>query len=158
MRQFLIEPDGTIVVDQTAAEILVETLQDVGADVVTLRSPHLPAGVYVGWVDDWGVTKGLPVNMKAWALYGRSPIHGPMVVRRDDGLDIPDEYVEHLARPIEEWLDAEILDRMYEILRTPPENVSLPPHIVETIREARRHPERLVRREPPAVDDSGAPS
>lgn len=99
-----------------------------GSDVVVLRSPvvFLYAGLgmgtrdipWVGVIDDWGMTKRRPINWKAWALYGRSPIYGPMVVKPDSPAEtIPDDFVKRIAAPIEEWVDEAVLTRMHNIVR-----------------------------------------
>jgi hypothetical protein len=117
MLRFLIETDGTVVTDQAVVEAARIAIEAGGADVVALDSPLTPRepALFVGWIDDWGVTKGRPVNMKAWALYGRSPIHGPMVVANDLGFPVG-ELAAKVSRPIEEWVAPEILDRMRELL------------------------------------------
>lgn len=90
-----------------------------GSDVVVLRSPLIPHDQfdpYVGYTDDWGMVKGLPVNMKAWALYGRSPIYGPMVVKTDLTSEIPAAVIDMVTKPLDKWVPREVLRNMHRIL------------------------------------------
>jgi hypothetical protein len=81
-----IDPDGLVVRydDPDLARYLATGQFDGQTDVVVLAAPFLPPGLYVGFIHDWGKVIGLPLNRPAWALYGRSPIFGPMFVKRDD--------------------------------------------------------------------------
>jgi hypothetical protein len=125
----LIQPEGTrrrtgAVDIETDAAVVAEfqkAINDEGTDVVTLTSPSMaayrsPHDPWVGWIFDWGKTMGLPVNRKAWALYGRSPIYGPMLIATDHRAPLPDEFLEIIAKPIEEWVPAEVLARMEEVI------------------------------------------
>lgn len=91
-----------------------------GSDVVVLHAPMLPtaADPWVGFIDDWGMVKHRPINMKAWALYGRSPIYGPMVLRNDDpSTPIPAEFIRMICLDVESWVPFDTLHRMYDIVR-----------------------------------------
>jgi hypothetical protein len=111
-----IEPTGEIIHVDGGAIGLADIAFDGDVDVVTCTSPLLPPGVYVGAIDDWGLAKNLPVNMKAWALYNRSPIFGPMYFADDNGADLPDDVLAMLAEPIESWMPATQLDTMTHII------------------------------------------
>jgi hypothetical protein len=76
--------------------------------VVTCHHPAL-AGTHVLYVDDFGLTLGRPLNRKAWALYGGSPIYGPAVLLRDDHDDLDPDILEALAA---EFPDPEISAQM----------------------------------------------
>lgn len=85
-----IDPDGTVI-EYTDPDLLgLAHAEFEETDVVVLRSPWydervLPDGAppLVGVIYDWGRDLGLPLNVKAWALYGRSPICGPMWIALD---------------------------------------------------------------------------
>jgi hypothetical protein len=68
-------------------------------------------------VHEWGRLMGLPVNMKAWAMYGRSPLAGPVWVAVDMcATALPEAWLSIIARPIEEWVGAGILDAMTAVI------------------------------------------
>lgn len=97
-----IDVDGTVTarwtnaLDAARAELTSTT-------VVSLSAPILPSShVWVGVLDDFGAADQ-PLNRKAWALYGRSPIYGPMYVAADGGSELPAEVVAIISTPIEEW-------------------------------------------------------
>lgn len=108
-----IDPDGTVdLVDGGDLLSVGRTAFDGRTDVITLRSPEVDAswGVMVGVVHDTGLLDGLPLNRKAWALYGRSPIYGPMFVAFDqDDVGGRD--------PLETWFIDKIMSDDYP---TPP--------------------------------------
>ena len=85
----IIQPNGEIAtiehpdVRGDAVRVIGET-QDV-VSVSGLIEWGLRDPIHFLRIDDWGQTKALPLNRKAWALYGRSPIHGPAVFHRDEG-------------------------------------------------------------------------
>lgn len=100
-----IDPDGTLarLDDKYVLDAAVKVYTD--RDVVVLNHPMLGRhGEYVGVVSDWGRVDQLPINWKAWALYGRSVICGPMFIGRDDREPIDDELIE--------WIDNETFDEM----------------------------------------------
>jgi len=118
-----IQPDGTVFAVSTqqggyryAADAARKEGGIESIDIVTLPNPILGHGVFVGAIDDWGATYDppLPVNRKAWALYGRSPIHGPMWLANDynEPLDTMlidmltgDEWIGHdIDVAMDEWL------------------------------------------------------
>lgn len=112
----LIHPDDSVETDAKAIAEFQKTMLREGT-VVTLTSPILatwrdPGDPWVGWVFDWGIPMGLPVNRKAWALYGRSPIYGPMLLATDLREPLPDGFLSVVASPIEEWVPADVLDAM----------------------------------------------
>lgn len=89
--------------------------------VVTLRSPFGPerdnphAVPLVGVVHERGRLMGAPVNLKAWLLYGRSSIHGPMFVSYDGGSDdLPDDWIDRLSA--DDVIPAEVLAAMNQRL------------------------------------------
>ena len=87
--------------------------------VVTLRTPLLGDGpIHVGVLDDFG-GQDLPLNSRAWALYGRGPIHGTMIVGRDDDLDVADWLYETISEPIEKWVPADVRQFMDDSYRRP---------------------------------------
>lgn len=121
----LIRPDGTVIATESLAEAERSRLEMVGSSVVMLRSPlarHFGGDPvpYVGWVDEYGEVKQLPVNRKAWALYGRSPIYGTMVVRNDLHTNLQPGFINTITKPIEDWVDVDVLVRMEEILEGTP--------------------------------------
>lgn len=97
-----IDPDGSV------TEVPGKAL-DCGHDafghctVVHCTCPLLPEHrLWVGIVDDFGA-QDQPLNRKAWALYGRSPIYGTMFLGRDDGGSITPALIAVLAEPLEHW-------------------------------------------------------
>lgn len=116
-----IDPDGTCTRDARLSG--ARDLALVGADsldVISLRAPFLresfASNELVAYIDDWGRTKGLPLNRKAWALYGRSPVYGPVWVKDDhdailspklialiESADFPSDEVGEL---MDQWLAA----------------------------------------------------
>lgn len=66
---------------------------------------------------EWGRLLRLPVNRKAWALYGRSPLVGPVWVATDDRAPLSDRWIEIISRPIEQWVPADVLQAMTRVLR-----------------------------------------
>ena len=87
--------------------------------VVTLKTPLLTnEPVHVGVLDDFG-GQDLPLNSRAWALYGRGPIHGTMIVGRDDGRHVSDGLYEIISEPIEKWVPAEVRQFMDDTYRRP---------------------------------------
>lgn len=89
--------------------------------VVTCAAPWLSDTIpFVGAVHEWGVDMGLPLNPKAWLLYGRSPIVGPMLFGYDqddagDRPDLPAELVETMRKPLREIVSADVIDRMLTV-------------------------------------------
>lgn len=91
----------------------------IGAAVLlgdTLRPHEDGPYVFVGWVAEWGRIDRLPLNVKAWALYGRSPICGPMVVALDgepggNRQPLPELFVEALLSD-RDWVTPELRANM----------------------------------------------
>lgn len=116
-----IDPDGTIT-DIEGSDILA-VAQPVfdSIDVVTCRAPIFQ-GSLVGVIDDWGRVNGLPLNRKAWACYGRSPIFGPMFLAHDQDDDghrepLDPALIALLRLPVESIVPAHIITLMDEVLR-----------------------------------------
>lgn len=115
-----IDPDGSVHdIDGenliAAARAAFETI-----DIVTCRAPFYD-GFLVGAIDDWGRTKGMPLNRKAWAAYGRSPIYGPMFLAHDQDeaghrVHLDDALVALLHQPLDEIVRPEVLARMQELI------------------------------------------
>lgn len=119
--EFAIWDDGSVSSDPDVVAALRTELDQAGTDVVVLASPIMAAHhsldiPWVGIIDDWGATKELPINRKAWALYGRSPIHGPMIVKNDLSMPIDPDFIAMIASPIEEWVDERVLVNMDRII------------------------------------------
>jgi hypothetical protein len=121
-----INVDGTIDTNPVATAEFQKIMLNEGT-VVTLASPvtreHWTSGEpLIGWVYDWGAVHGgpdggpMPVNLKAWALYGRSTIHGPMMIASDARVPLTDEFLAMIDSPIEDWVPGDTLVRMAEIL------------------------------------------
>lgn len=117
-----IEPTGELIACDGNPVTLGGVAFDGDVDVVHCMSPIItlfaPHRVFVGVVDDWGLAKGLPVNWKAWALYNRSPIFGPMYFADDTATPLPDELIDLIAGPIESWLPTEQIQTMQHIIAT----------------------------------------
>lgn len=123
-----IDPSGTVtrMDGDLHVNLLALAERELGAtiDVVTVR-PHDWApfpdddAPLVAVVDEWGRSKGLPVNVKAWALYGRSPLVGPVFLAFDSASDgrwpLPDEWITAMERPWQDWVLADAVDRMRTI-------------------------------------------
>jgi hypothetical protein len=102
-----IDPDGTITRCQGEAFDEAHNHFTGLCEVVTLAQEiegrHIKFDeILVGWIDDLGRYKPLPLNKKAWALYGRSPIVGTMFVADDYGSDLRDLLIERLRAPFED--------------------------------------------------------
>ncbi len=118
-----IDPDGTVFAVSTQRggyRYAANAAQKEGGiesiDIVTLRNPILGRGVFVGAIDDRGATHDppLPVNRKAWALYGRSPIHGPMWLANDDNEPLDTMLIDMLTG--DEWINDELDNAMNKYL------------------------------------------
>jgi hypothetical protein len=106
-----IDPDGTI--KHFAGSAMDAAYTEIEAcSVVTCRAPVIPEHLLmVGVIDDFGAD-GLPINMKAWALYGRSPIFGPMWFGSDVDGDVPFDLAQTIRQPIETWVHAGVIEFM----------------------------------------------
>lgn len=119
----VIDPDGTV--RKFAHMDLIAAADGViGADrtsVITLGGyPGIPTEgpTLVGFIADFGATAGEPLNPKGWALYGRSPVHGTIVVGFDaadpaNRPNLPDAFVKLLESPVADWdltVDGEPVD------------------------------------------------
>lgn len=111
----LILPDGVVTriftdTAQAARELIGDEL-----DVVAVRHPYFDPRSHVLYVDDHGLSRGLAINFKAWALYGGSPIHGAALLGRDDRTPIHDEVIvllttdkfppAELRQQLDRWLE-----------------------------------------------------
>ena len=108
-----IDPDGKITELAEDGHEAASIAFGSSVTVVTCAAPMLPPGVFVGWIDDFGA-QDLPLNMKAWALYGRSSIFGPMILGMDSGGPVPAHVIDMLNEPIEAWVPAETVAYMRE--------------------------------------------
>lgn len=107
MRAALIRESGSIEEIEETASILETATQLVAewTSVVVLTCPLLGIdgeGMHIGIIDDFGA-QDRPQNPIAWALYGRGPIFGPMILARDDGRDLSDELIEMIRLPLIQW-------------------------------------------------------
>lgn len=80
-----------------------------------------PAGarLIVIAVHQWGRNMDLPVNRKAWGLYGLSPLCGPAFVALDTDdegyrADLDEDFIAQLRAPAT-WLTADVTRRMEAI-------------------------------------------
>jgi len=114
-----IDPDGTITpMAGDALTIAQDTYKH--TTVVSCGSPLLhPYGdprSFIGVIDDFGA-QDLPANMKAWALYGRTPIYGTMWLAHDYKIEIPAELIATLSEPVESWVDKDVLAHCADVLK-----------------------------------------
>lgn len=73
--------------------------------------PH-PRRALVIVVHEWGVLLRLPINVKAWSLYGRSPVCGPAFLAYDVGqYPLPAKWIETMRGPAD-WVPDSVLARM----------------------------------------------
>lgn len=116
MRSLIIpvEGDCTTTIDEpnTAARVLLgtEMLQVVSARALGRER------IYVLYIDDWGKTNERPINRRAWALYGGSPIYGLAVLAADDQAPIDPAIIElvtgadfpppEVLALMDDWLEA----------------------------------------------------
>lgn len=123
-----IETNGDVIrMDDSITDLtgVAERALAATVDVVTLHlnavTPFPGGGdpYLVGVVDGWGRSKGMPVNLKAWALYGRSPLCGPCFVAYDtDGPSrpaLPDEWITAIEQPFDSWMPARYQATMKQI-------------------------------------------
>lgn len=115
MRCLVIPTDGPCFdSDSDPATIAKELLATSSLDVVMARALGRDP-LHVLHIDDWGKTKELPLNRKAWALYGGSPIYGLAVLSADSGgpldqhvvtLVSDDEFPDPATRAaMDQWLE-----------------------------------------------------
>jgi hypothetical protein len=74
------------------------------------------SGLFVMVIDDFGA-EDMPLNPKAWALYGRSPIFGTAFFAYDSyegngRPDLPDAMIDRITEPLEAWVDARVIAYM----------------------------------------------
>jgi hypothetical protein len=98
-RSVVIPPEGPIVPsDEDPSALARRVLETDSLDVVTARALGRER-IHVLWIDDWGKVNELPLNRRAWALYGGSPIYGTAVLAADDDLPVAETAMEMLGRP-----------------------------------------------------------
>lgn len=116
-----VDPDGTVTVVEGSALVAAQATWS-HLSVVTLGAPFLPDDrTWVGTIDDFGAADS-EINRKAWGLYGRSPIYGPMFVSEDGGGDLPSEIVEMISRPIVSWpIERRVADLLCDFTPDRPE-------------------------------------
>lgn len=89
-----IPPEGPLMVSgEEPGALATNLLRTDALTVVTARALGRDR-IYVMHLDDWGATKELPINRRAWALYGGSPLHGLVVLSADDRGPIDDWVIE----------------------------------------------------------------
>lgn len=87
VQTIIIHANGDVHTDSRDAMAVAQDVIGELLTVVTLRAPILDdLGTVVAWLDDFGAMRDdAVVNVKAWALYGASPLFGTAVIARDDG-------------------------------------------------------------------------
>lgn len=118
-----IDPDGTVTPVEQIDVLAAARAELRECDVNTLRSPFTNDDTYIGIGADWARVEGEPLNVKAWALYGRSPICGPMYVALDSNEDgpalrdpLPEPFVSMLTSD-DDWIGSRLRERMRHALR-----------------------------------------
>lgn len=104
-----IDPDGTVTALNGDPMVMARAEFNDLTTVVTLHHPLTGFGegrICVGWIHDFGAVIPLPVNRKAWILYGGSPIYGTMFVAADDRGPLDEEFVRVLLSD-EDWIGPE---------------------------------------------------
>lgn len=102
MRTLRIDPDGSVTASDLAP-LAAATAERDHLTVVVCAAPFLPNDtIWVGVLDDFGAAD-LPLNRKGWALYGRSPLYGPVFFGADDDRNIPVDVAAMLRRDLEDW-------------------------------------------------------
>lgn len=96
--------------DEAAAELIPGALT-----VAKCHHPDLDR-VYVLFLGDFSALDGSPLNRRAWALYGGSPIYGMCVLGADDREPIAEHVVDmvtsddfpgpELIAAMDQWLEA----------------------------------------------------
>ena len=112
-RALQINSDGTCIRRDIPADKVAQAEVSDSLDVLSVRHPLFERGRYVLYVDDWGAVKELAINIKAWALYGGSPVYGAAVLGEDDQLPIDDRLIELIEG---EFPDPIILSQMRAFL------------------------------------------
>jgi hypothetical protein len=83
MRSLAIPAEGRAhVLDMPAATAAAELI-DGPLTVATCHHPQLDR-THVLFLGDFSAVDGSPLNRRAWALYGGSPLHGMVVLGADD--------------------------------------------------------------------------
>lgn len=91
------------------------TTDVVACHLAPILQEHLPP-TFVMVIDDFGA-EDMPINYKAWALYGRSPIYGNGYFAYDSEetggrRDLPESLIDTIAQPIDTWVDAGVIAHM----------------------------------------------
>jgi len=96
-----IDPDGSVLEYASGDPLMLARAEFDGfTSVYTMAGMGEPT--HVGVVHDFSRTKGMALNHKAWALYARGPICGPMYLWRDDGADLDADDLARLRAPFRE--------------------------------------------------------
>lgn len=93
-RSLIIQPGGSCERRETPANETARLVIGNELEVVTVRYPVFAHWNYVMYIDDFGAIKELPLNVKAWALYGGSPIFGVAVLGEGDYTVLLDDYLQ----------------------------------------------------------------
>lgn len=104
----LLDTDGTVTeLDDTDPFVAAEVHVAPQSTVFSCSSPpgappEFPTfdGPLVGFTAEWAYRETPTVNVKAWALYGRSPIAGPVILTYDDRRPFDTEWLDRLAGDI----------------------------------------------------------
>lgn len=121
-----IDPDGTVTECAGPALLGLARAELGEVDVFSIRAHQFapfPGGAdLVACVEQWGATTRnatggpLPINVKVWALYGRSPVFGPAFLAHDRvSEDLDDREPldpEWIATMRTDWVPADVLERM----------------------------------------------
>ena len=120
--QFLyITPDGQVT--ELAGTDILKVAHNLFTSTEVVPCVEYHGEIMVGVIEGFGRLDGLPINEKAWALYGRSPIFGPMLF----GVDLTEDEgrVDPIPQPLAalllgdtDWVGEELRTRMRGVLAT----------------------------------------
>lgn len=87
----------------------------VSCHIAPILQDYMPP-VFVLALDDFGA-EDMPINYKAWALYGRSPIYGTAFFAYDGDAeaprpDLPEVLVQTITRALDTWVDEGVINYM----------------------------------------------
>lgn len=80
----VIHPTGPVETHDTPPGALAEQVIAGPPTVITCHHPALTGRTHVLFLGDFSALDGSPLNRRAWALYGGSPVHGTVVLAADD--------------------------------------------------------------------------
>jgi hypothetical protein len=111
-----------------------EATDVVACHIAPILEDYMPP-MFVMVIDDFGA-EDMPINYKAWALYGRSPIYGNAYFAYDASSDadatqrpdLPDVLVETVTQNLDLWVDEPVIAGM-KIARDRPEMLTPRPTI-----------------------------